>query len=574
MQKGAAYWMDLHYFDKEDPFFLAQVQKGITNFTKILTGKNIPVEYATQGDSMTDGKKIYIGSNIKKSTIDYTIGLALHEASHILLSDFVFIKKFLSLVIANKVDKNDKDILFTLMNFIEDKRIDNFIYVNAPGYQYYYEELYNKSFFNSEIDKGLISDAFSIPTWDAYMFRIINILNPNSDENKLPGLKQVKDIIDIQNINRLNSTEDSFKVALEIYRCIKPHILSPDEAPKKSSKEFKIKEKVNKQEKFINGEYTKGKISKSVKEQVNQLSSALNLNNPNINGKSYSLVVTNSWEDYFFNEKNAIIGSENIKKGFSMGKKLLTKLSARDVIKQDIFENQKNGKLDSRKLFKSSFNEDIFLKIEKEIYKNIFIHISLDLSASMKGNKINKTIQTTIALAYVACHLNNFDVEISLRGTDTPHDFNKAKSVLAYAFNSKHHNINQLKRLKYIYPQGQTPEGICLEEVRKHLPRNSYNQDVYLLNISDGMPNVGGYYYDDTSVSRLIDYTRDTVNKIKKDGVNVLSYFISDSKNLPESPKDFQKMYGKHAAFISEDNINEVSKTINKLLLSNTLKVF
>jgi hypothetical protein len=574
MQKGAAYWMDLHYFDKEDPFFLAQVQKGITNFTKILTGKNIPVEYATQGDSMTDGKKIYIGSNIKKSTIDYTIGLALHEASHILLSDFVFIKKFLSLVIANKVDKNDKDILFTLMNFIEDKRIDNFIYVNAPGYQYYYEELYNKSFFNSEIDKGLISDAFSIPTWDAYMFRIINILNPNSDENKLPGLKQVKDIIDIQNINRLNSTEDSFKVALEIYRCIKPHILSPDEAPKKSSKEFKIKEKVNKQEKFINGEYTKGKISKSVKEQVNQLSSALNLNNPNINGKSYSLVVTNSWEDYFFNEKNAIIGSENIKKGFSMGKKLLTKLSARDVIKQDIFENQKNGKLDSRKLFKSSFNEDIFLKIEKEIYKNIFIHISLDLSASMKGNKINKTIQTTIALAYVACHLNNFDVEISLRGTDTPHDFNKAKSVLAYAFNSKHHNINQLKRLKYIYPQGQTPEGICLEEVRKHLPRNSYNQDVYLLNISDGMPNVGGYYYDDTSVSRLIDYTRDTVNKIKKDGVNVLSYFISDSKNLPESPKDFQKMYGKHAAFISVDNINEVSKTINKLLLSNTLKVF
>ena len=105
MQKGAAYWMDLHYFDKEDPFFLAQVQKGITNFTKILTGKNIPVEYATQGDSMTDGKKIYIGSNIKKSTIDYTIGLALHEASHILLSDFVFIKKFLSLVIANKVDR-------------------------------------------------------------------------------------------------------------------------------------------------------------------------------------------------------------------------------------------------------------------------------------------------------------------------------------------------------------------------------------------------------------------------------------------------------------------------------------
>jgi hypothetical protein len=48
MNKGAAYWMDLRHFDDEDPIFLAQVQRGITNFVKILTGKDIPVEYATQ----------------------------------------------------------------------------------------------------------------------------------------------------------------------------------------------------------------------------------------------------------------------------------------------------------------------------------------------------------------------------------------------------------------------------------------------------------------------------------------------------------------------------------------------
>ena len=42
--------MDLHHFNDEDPFFLAQVQRGITNFVKILTGKDIPVEYDTSGD--------------------------------------------------------------------------------------------------------------------------------------------------------------------------------------------------------------------------------------------------------------------------------------------------------------------------------------------------------------------------------------------------------------------------------------------------------------------------------------------------------------------------------------------
>ena len=60
MKKGAAYWMDLKQFDEKDPVFLAKVQKGITNFVRILTKKEIPVEYATTGDSMTDGKTVYI----------------------------------------------------------------------------------------------------------------------------------------------------------------------------------------------------------------------------------------------------------------------------------------------------------------------------------------------------------------------------------------------------------------------------------------------------------------------------------------------------------------------------------
>jgi len=50
MNKGAAYWMDLKQFDEKDPVFLAKVQKGITNFVRILTEKEIPVEYATTGD--------------------------------------------------------------------------------------------------------------------------------------------------------------------------------------------------------------------------------------------------------------------------------------------------------------------------------------------------------------------------------------------------------------------------------------------------------------------------------------------------------------------------------------------
>ena len=148
MNKGAAYWMDLRYFDDEDPLFLAQVQRGITNFVKILTGKDIPVEYATTGDSMTDGKTVYISANLKENTIDYIVGLALHEASHILLTDFGYLNKEKGSVLKNvyKIPKEDIDNVFTLVNFIEDKRIDNYVYTTAPGYQFYYEKLYHKSF--------------------------------------------------------------------------------------------------------------------------------------------------------------------------------------------------------------------------------------------------------------------------------------------------------------------------------------------------------------------------------------------------------------------------------------------
>ena len=124
--------MDLKEFDDEDPVFLAQTQKGITNFVNILCGKPIPVEYALTGDSMTDGKTVYISANIKEDTIDYIVGLALHEASHVLLTDFGYLNHNKGSVLKRQYNIPDKDLenVFTLINFTEDKRIDNYIYIN------------------------------------------------------------------------------------------------------------------------------------------------------------------------------------------------------------------------------------------------------------------------------------------------------------------------------------------------------------------------------------------------------------------------------------------------------------
>ena len=581
MKQGAAYWMDLNQFDDEDPVFLAKVQKGITNFVRILTEKDIPVEYATSGDSLTDGKTVYIASNIKKDTIDYTVGLALHEASHVLLTDFAYLNKERGKLLEIKwgVSKEDVDNVFTLINFIEDKRIDNFVYSTAPGYQHYYEELYRKSFYNKIVDKNLQTDNFITPTWESYFFRIINIFNRYSDLTKLPGLQEIHSLLKYKNIRELSSTQDSVKLAVDIYNIIKPHIQEEEEESSNKSKSFngqesKINEHVEQQKNFINSKYRKKRITKNTKAQVNNLAkSSTKINNCNISDNcNIPTIITNNWEYYF---KSKLKPCEKaVERGLFLGKKLLSKLQTRNSIRKDIFENQKKGKLNNNKLFKAPFKEDIFYKVEKEDYKNTFIHISLDLSGSMRGNKLEKTIQTAVAIAYASCYLKNFDVEISLRGTYnyTPSRASEQVPLLAYAFNSKKNNVKDLNKFKSLTICGMTPEGICLDEVRKNLPSPSYYQEVFLLNISDGLPNINSTVYN---LDTAINHTAKIIRQYERDNIGVLSYYIHDVwDKTKNSEKMFRKMYGKYAKHIDVDNISHVGKTINNMLLSNTIKVF
>ena len=579
MNKGAAYWMDLRHFDDEDPIFLAQVQRGITNFVKILTGKDIPVEYATSGDSMTDGETVYIASNLKEDTIDYTVGLALHEASHVLLTDFAYLNKERGKVLETKwnIPKEDVDNVFTLINFVEDKRIDHYVYNTAPGYQYYYEELYRKSFYNSIVDDNLKTDNFTTPTWDAYFFRIINIFNRNSDLDKLPGLREVRDLLTYNQINKLKSTQDSIKTAVEIYNIIKQYIQEEEEKEDGEDKplnnqEYKTREQVERQKNFINSQYRKKRVHKKVKEQVNKLANSdTKINNyPLSQSTSIPTLITKDWEEYFTGPFGH--NEEAVAKGLFLGKQLLKKLKVRNTVKKDIFENQKKGKLNSSKLYQAPFNENLFYRIEKENYKNIFIHISLDLSGSMRGEKLTQTIQTAIAIAYAACNIKGFDVEISLRGTI---DTNKAKTnqtpVLAYAFNSKKDSIKKLQRFKKLITCGMTPEGICLDQIRKNLPTPSYYQEVYLVNISDGLPNISSASYN---FSTAINHTAKVVNEYKKDNIGLLSYFIHDTWDKTQKAEaTFKTMYGKSAKYIDINNVSLVANTINNLLLSNTIKV-
>jgi len=225
---------------------LAGYRRAISNFVNIVTGKSdIPV-YFQGSDSYTDGKSINISASIKDRDFDSTVGLALHEGSHILMTDFEVMddlinglsvpadliksirEKHFSHIEEKYTDANAQRYILEkmkpLLNIVEDRRIDNFVFKSAPGYKGYYHALYNRYFNSTIVDKAFGSTEKRELDWDSYMFHVINITNSNRDLNALPGLLDVYKTLNLSNIGRLKNTKSALAVAFDIFEIIESNI--------------------------------------------------------------------------------------------------------------------------------------------------------------------------------------------------------------------------------------------------------------------------------------------------------------------------------------------------------------
>ena len=211
-----------------DLYKLASSKRAISNFVNIVTNESIPVKFKERGDSYTDGKSVVIGSKIEQpKDFDVAVGLALHEGSHIKLSDFKLLNDLYNLIptyisegAIKKGVYNTQENIKNLWNYVEDRRIDNYVFKSAPGYRGYYRKMYDKYFNDKLVDKALLSDEFTEETIESYMFRIINLHNKNTNLSALKGLRKIYRIINLKNISRLKSSKDSLDVALEIFKVI------------------------------------------------------------------------------------------------------------------------------------------------------------------------------------------------------------------------------------------------------------------------------------------------------------------------------------------------------------------
>ena len=241
------FWLDDAYdFDNDqsrssgvDYTKLAATQRAIGNFVNIVTGKQIPVVFQSNDRSYTDGTSVTIGTKLDGDNFDPAVGLALHEGSHIAYTDFTLLKdvngnstgslaqtKMATVVRMQGCDpdlnmtEQQFDVIKNILNWIEDRRIDYKVYTNAPGYRVYYQSMYDKYFNDTIIDKALKENAKSEETWDDYIFHIINFTNPNRNLNALKKLREIWNVIDLKNINRLTDTTDALQVSCQVYKLI------------------------------------------------------------------------------------------------------------------------------------------------------------------------------------------------------------------------------------------------------------------------------------------------------------------------------------------------------------------
>jgi hypothetical protein len=667
-----------------DLYKLASSKRAISNFVNIVTNDSIPVKFKERGDSYTDGKSVVIGSRITEpKDFDVAVGLALHEGSHIKLSDFKLLNDLYNLIPQHIKDGaikkgvyDSQNIIKNLWNYIEDRRIDNFVFKSAPGYRNYYRKMYDKYFNDKLIDKALLSDEFTEENFESYMFRIINLHNKNTNLSALNSLRKIYRLIDLKNISRLSDSRESLDVALEIFKLIlnnlsdtiedtqNPPNLKPQKTnestdgseagdggsddgtmsdeefeefsnsilngeaptggcdntptagggmnvsnlpdnieggkPSKDTSKSKssvqltdrqkdlLKNKIKRQKKFLDGDIQKTSITKADSKNLNAIEeSGSELKEVGKDasagyysrGDSVQCIVVKKltrglWEsDLFPMTRNSyswhddegpirMTYQKQVDKGIKLGTMLGKKLQVRGEDRTTVFNRQKVGKIDKRMISSLGFgNENVFQFSELDSYKKANLHISIDASSSMGGEKWENTMTNVVAMCKAVDMIQNLSIQITFRCTTD----NKPYIVMAY--DSTTDKFSKVKQMfGGLTPNGTTPEGLCFEAIQKEFLPSNREMDSYFLNLSDGQPYFPGqnfYYAGDAAVN----HTRKMVKLIEGMGIKTLSYFIGGSYESSRELKDFKKMYGKGAKIIDVTNVSQITKTMNELFL-------
>ena len=639
---------------------LKNYQNAIANFVKILTNKDIPVVYKG-ADSYTNGERVVLAGDLNDKKFDVSAGLALHEASHIKHTSWETLKK-----LDNIDDYTTKQNVKGLLNWIEDRRIDNLVFKSSPGYKGYYHSMYDHYFRSKEVTMMLGSADYREPTYDNYMAHLINMMNPAFDSNALPGLRAIVALIDVNNIDRLKDTDDALELAIKVDKYIQLQVekakeeeqkINNSHVPNKSEEEeeegqeqgaggsseeeeereeekeggegkqevpeltamekSKVRKKMQEIKDMIKGDVDKKALKnkqatmvKEVTESGVEISSTvggkfdcavyrLDKKTSTVEGFYNALVrkeSTEYWEgsyelrqeinsemrkyakllppSYMYYNNSVSNQTDNyiqpgVQLGAILGRKLLVRRESRSLEHNRL----RNGRIDTKRIAHAGYGiESIFNQINVESKRDAVIHLTLDASGSMCGERWNNSIKLGAALIKAVSMVEGLELQISTRDSG---NFGRSHlPVLTVLYDSKINKPQYGYRVLAITRAGSlTPEGICLEALmdKKILKPSTQGTDSYLINICDGDPffegdgNKARYYAREEAVN----HTRKQVTRMNNElQVKHAGFFFGGEGEGAYTR--FKQMYGAKQSIAMPDanNAMQIAQHINKQLMA------
>lgn len=251
--------------------------------------------------------------------------------------------------------------------------------------------------------------------------------------------------------------------------------------------------------------------------------------------------------------------NEGLQLGAMLGRKLLTRRESRSLETTRL----RSGRIDNKRLAHAGYGiENIFSQIHIEKYKKANIHLTIDASGSMGGERWRNSIKMAAAIGKAVSMIDGLELQVSMRETD-----NNDTPVVSIIYDSRTNRLGHLTSLLNIYDcNSMTPEGLCLEAMLKKnlLTPSSEECDSYLINICDGSPGCGNY-----GGRNALYHTKKQVKRINNElGINHVGFFFGDPERYGFG--QFKEMYGakQSKALPDASNATAIATHMNKELMN------
>jgi hypothetical protein len=711
---------------------LASIRRGIANFVRITTGREVPIKFSTGQQSYSSSREnnaeaVVISATSDPDKFDVNVGLALHEAAHLCKSkvnkgiddsiplfDLLPVvsneyNQFFTPVIVQEMERlglsqqRVRGLLKILLNVLEDRRIDKWMYEVAPGYRRYYDALYSFYWMSGRITKLFKNPKILVPSIRTYRFHIVNMMNPAADPSLLPGLAEIYQLIDLDTIERFGfdakwntykraaipetryildaptgemlpvttknviypfaTLPDMVQTALKIIEIIlvncpleekteqpAPHqsdasisvykkgegldeedddgdeeedespsgsafdpenldhgdtgdadtsdadedgVVSEDEGETEASfpsSEFDndLDELQQKQNAMLQGHVRKEKIAPELEADLDTLETA-DVEIKNITGDTFAgtakVIMYHQFVPKLLTVESFPFGSKQIDfkceaaigRGVNMGNMLAHRLKVMADETPITFTRLTQGKLNKRALAGLGYElETVFQQTLTERYAPVYVHLTIDSSNSMKGEKFYNSLALAVSLAQTASRIQTLDVTISFRASG------EQTAQVLMAYDSRVDSMVKIHTLfKFLRADGGTPEGLVYAAIKDEILAAAPTSKKYFIILSDGMPyhswydelaTVDGVMHPTHTIYRGMPawaHTAEQIRDLRAAEINVLAYYITDGGeyNTKEAEEGFKLMYGRNAKFIDPTSVIAIASTLNRLFL-------